>query len=278
MTKFLARLISFLPLVYSETIGDTFQDIVGTNIESTNPGVTEENDFRRTFKALNMVAIRLCQSAPTECDGFTLSQVTTNIWLSLRNYGCNCFPTEADQANRYPAEENFDEWNYAFFGKPVDELDALCALNYRRFNCFDAAIGDTIPRENAHAGRDCYRNIVHVYHVDANTEELLCGGTWNPSYANGGDEKACQREACKIELEFANEAWRFFDPSQGGVSHHEFKSFHAANYNLNSQGLCQRNALGPVDQQCCGEFPNRISYNANSMCCDDGEINQCLTP
>jgi len=248
---------------------------------STNAAEDAEDDgFRRFNKAFSMTVGRLCTE--TDCGDYTPREVSQNLQRAIRNYGCNCFPEVNDRHNHYASlglpgyQTNFDvEWHHGFNGHPIDGLDKLCALTFRRFNCLEMAVGDTLPL-TAKAGFDCFRGTTHSWHIN-DDNEVLCGGSWNPNYENNTDAYKCEKAVCAIELEFANEAWRFFDPSQGGIHHSEFAIVNEANYNLNAQGLCQRNgqSVGDADQQCCGEFPHRLSYNANVLCCEDDEVRQC---
>lgn len=253
---------------------------------STNAAEGAEDDgFRRFNKVFSMTVARLC--IETDCGDYTSREVSVNLRKALRNYGCNCFPEPNDRYNHYAEHAaslglpgyatNFNvEWHHGFNGHPIDKLDQLCALTFRRFNCLEMAVGDTLPL-TANKGFDCFRGTTHSWSV-TDDEEVICGGSWNPNYENNADKYRCEKAVCSIELEFANEAWKFFDPSQGGIHHSEFASVNEANYNLNEQGLCQRGSgqsVGDVDQQCCGEFPHRLSYNANVLCCEDGEVRQC---
>merc|ERR1712110_442032 len=272
MVKFSNLLL--LPYVLATQSSDMQGDYNSTNAAE----MAEDDPFRRFNKAISMTAARLC--IETDCTGYTKREVNANIYRALRNYGCNCFPEEADRVNHYislglPAKQtnNDVEWHHGFYGPSVDELDQLCALTYRRFNCLEKAVGDTIPT-SAHQGFDCFRGTTHAYHVDSNNE-VICGGSWNPNYANDAASWQCEKVVCGIELAFANEAWRAFDPDQGGVHHSEFATVNSENYNMNAKGMCNRSSAGTVDQQCCGEFPTRLSYNSNVLCCEDNEVRQC---
>jgi len=138
---------------------------------------------------------------------------------------------------------------------PVDDKDMHCFQFTRCNRCVTFDFGpDCTPEQ-----------IIYNFDIDMDTNDVTC---LDP-------KDTCQRAICECDkytvVEFAS-VIDFYDPLN-----HAFNGFEMEDECIKRE---RPPSIGPVQTDCCGEYPNRRPYNKNSVknfnCCD-GEVTSSNT-
>jgi len=202
---------------------------------------------------------------------------------ALRNYGCNCFPSNFDFDKRSICNRwTCMQWTMGKNGKPIDKLDKECAHLRDRIKCLelDAENGAIMHPAGPDAilvEERCSRWTTFPYFF-ANGE-LYCGTRHNPNYVNGIKEnQECEFALCQMTRVFVLRSWKemIVGPRQRSQ---DFVKDSKLLYNINQdpdfcdRGIASRSDLDISSTECCGEHPFRRSYRPIIKdCCADGAV------
>jgi len=210
-----------------------------------------------------------------------------HIQAALRNYGCNCFPSNFDFDKRSLCKKwNCMQWTMGKNGKPIDKIDRECAHLRDRIKCLelDAEQGgiehpagpDAILVEER-----CSRWTTFPYFFS--NGELFCGTAENPNYENGVEmNEECEFAMCQMVKLFVMNSWKHMvigEWMSGGARSTDFVKVSKLLYNINQdpdycdRGIASRSDLDISSTECCGEHPFRRSYRPIVKdCCPTGEV------
>lgn len=191
--------------------------------------------------------------------GKACPQKARHFYNALRNYGCNCYPSNWDSIH---LPTGFILWQIGLNGLALDKTDECCKNAFHRYRCFQL--------DGCHVG-DSY-----TYHMNAG--EIVCGPTNDPNYSSDPKRHHCALNGCLIEKVLAEGLY-----DQIGNAPVSFQNANRANYNAwQRNGVCLT-AQRPVkpaaavargqETTCCGTYPRRRAYDSGQFeCCDDKKI------
>ena len=190
--------------------------------------------------------------------------------FALRNYGCNCYPSNYDQQAKF---SNKTELHFGANGKPFleDDLDQACSEAFKNYRCFsmDSQHGDFGKVQHD----VCRPGMQFEFHVNKN-REIICGPADNPNYENGlkTNNHECKLRTCQIERRFS---WSVLGIV--GTDPMAFQSQHVDKYHAWDENMCvkgtNRGLMSYDKDACCGKYPDRRAYATSfSMCCPNGKV------
>lgn len=169
--------------------------------------------------------------------------MNNSLLMLLKNYGCWC-----NFEGKFPGQ-----------GNPVDQLDAVCKGIAEAYDCAKSDITGCRPWKTSYElPQDAW--------AMKETQQILDG-------CNRANKKGteCQRTTCIIQVQFITDLLRKVVREK--MLTPEF--FHDAGFEPTNEAFCPIGDFdGHVDKQCCGTFPKRRTYNANSskQCCNNSQI------
>jgi len=204
--------------------------------------------------------------------------VNRKLWYNaLRNYGCNCYPDNYDRVSPYSIPDRPLEQHMGKNGRYRNsdlKLDDLCREVNEAYTCLEQDVRDgtivdgpfeTLPRWGSVS---CYRGTSFLFHW--NGDKIVCGPADDPKYQSDPVSNRCPLVACEIEVKFAYAAVDFIMAAAGGPK--EFREDNLSKYHAENltdaewDDMCVSNK-GPVNRECCGEFPQRYPFNTNNKVC-----------
>jgi len=162
------------------------------------------------------------------------SQITTTHQLKtiskmIQNYGCHCFPGLSRAAGGS--------------GPAMDDYDRLCKKLYRCHKCI----------EFDHDGL-----------IDVNEGKYRWSQNVDGSINCNANPDQHKKDLCLCDADYAMELASVWDDSTFNYALWNNKKNKL--YNFDAQNTCVAAAYNG-DMQCCGDYPNRYPYNADTRNC-----------
>lgn len=242
---------------------ESYTSSTGIQEHLTYENATDYDSDLRSFGQVRQMLVSLAchryfQANPNK-KGKKCPQKSGHFFRALRNYGCNCYPSNWDSIH-LPTGNIL--WQIGLNGLALDKADECCKNAYHRYRCFQL--------DGCHVG-DSYQ-----YHMV--NGEIICGPANNPNYASNPEGNFCALSGCEIEKVLAEGLY-----AQIGNSPVTYKNKNAGKYNAwqrNGMCLTAQRATKPAaavargqETTCCGTYPRRRAYDSGQFeCCNDRKI------
>jgi len=235
------------------------------------PGLRGLADTHGNKPLLQMLRAEICKLYHSDKSLRKCPAKTTHIEAALRNYGCNCWPSNFDGAPAKASSLN-PSWHMGKNGRPVSDLDAACMKMRDQLTCLaldrqDGLYVDPVSG-SAHLQKLCGRFTTFEFHQDG-SGNIICGPASNPEYGANVSEDMCKLASCSIQREFSIEAAVLL-----GASPSSFPASNANEYGIfMDDNRCAKSGdgSGNVVTECCGDYPSRLPFNSLfKVCCGDG--------
>lgn len=185
----------------------------------------------------------------------------------LRNYGCNCFPSNFDDI---PVKSGAQlSWHMGNNGKPLDEIDYHCKKLHDAYKCIQMDADDGKLEDPKPSGTNpmdkCSKYVFIDVYFDKDNLILYCGKKNNLNYENTLPQDLCRLRACQIEMHFAKQVFMLI-----GNDPRIYEDNHPGMYNIFDDTNVCKLGKGFRTHDCCGFYPERYPYHEGILtCCEN---------